>query len=250
MRFLKGRQKTKSTNPKLFDECIYTPYSYRKDAGEGRSDSRRRSSGTDRREEAVAATTVNEVHSQPVRRFSDSAIEVEEHTERRREDLLDLQQENYAAQNSQNQLSAIESQDSESAEQSSHIPPTVTSAVDDTALQSQDLRPDTPDFDTAVHIPEVFLFEYGVCVIWGMTLAQEQRFLKEISKFEQEKLGKDDIQTEEFNFYYTREYQARIYNDFISLREKKNYMTKLAISHALAQSTKVSNTGLTVKCSC
>ncbi|KAI7341635.1 hypothetical protein KC336_g22776, partial [Hortaea werneckii] len=65
-------------------------------------------------------------------------------------------------------------------------------------------------------------------------------FLKEIARFENEKLAKDDVQTEEFNFYYTREYQARIYNDFISLREKRNYMTKLAISHALAQSTKTS----------
>ena len=73
-----------------------------------------------------------------------------------------------------------------------------------------------------------------------MTLQQEQRFLKEISKFESEKLSEDDVQTENFNFYYTREYQARIYNDFISLREKKNYMTKLAISHALAQSVKTS----------
>lgn len=100
-------------------------------------------------------------------------------------------------------------------------------------------QPTSLDFDTEVHSPEVFLFNYGVVVIWGMTVQQEERFLKEIAKFETEKLGKDDVQTENFNFYYTREYQARIYNDFISLREKKNYMTKLAISHALAQSTKV-----------
>jgi len=73
----------------------------------------------------------------------------------------------------------------------------------------------------------------------GMTLKEEERFLKDITKFETEKLATDDIQTEAFNFYYTREYQARIYNDFISLREKRNYMTKLAISHALSQSVKV-----------
>lgn len=79
----------------------------------------------------------------------------------------------------------------------------------------------------------------NISVPTGMSLKEEQRFLKELAKFENEKLGKDDVQTEEFNFYYTREYQARIYNDFISLREKRNYMTKLAISHALAQSTKV-----------
>jgi len=97
-----------------------------------------------------------------------------------------------------------------------------------------------PDFDTKIHTPEVFLFNYGVVVIWGMTPAEEQRFLKEIAKFETEKLAPDDVETEHFNFYYTREYQARIYNDFITLRDKRNYMTKLAISHALAQSVKTS----------
>ncbi|KAK1633643.1 hypothetical protein BDP81DRAFT_326255 [Colletotrichum phormii] len=97
-----------------------------------------------------------------------------------------------------------------------------------------------PDFDTQIHTPEVFLFDYGVVVIWGMTMAQEQRFLKELAKFETEKLSPDDVETEHFNFYYTKEYQARIYNDFITLRDKRNYMTKLAISHALAQSVKTS----------
>ena len=96
------------------------------------------------------------------------------------------------------------------------------------------------DFDTHVHTPEVFFFDYGVVVIWGMSLAQEQRFLKETAKFLDEKLEPDDVETECFNFYYTREYQPRIYNDFITLRDKGNYMTKLAISHALAQSVKVS----------
>lgn len=96
-----------------------------------------------------------------------------------------------------------------------------------------------PDFDTQVHTPEVFLFDYGVVVIWGMSKTEEARFLKYISKFELEKLAPDDVETEQFNFYYTKEYQARIYNDFITLRDKNNYMTKLAISHALAQSVKV-----------
>lgn len=201
MRFLKGRRKTRNAAPKLFDECIYTPYQYAK---------------SDKAPMAESETTVR---SQPQRRFSDSAIEVDENAERRREDLIDLQ--------------------NEEAVETSLIPG--ESSNDDTTLAqltSQD-RGDTPDFDTSVHVPEIFLFEYGVVVIWGMTLQQEQRLLKEIAKFEIEKLGKDDVQSENFNFYYTKEYQARIYNDFISLREKKNYMTKLAISHALAQSTKV-----------
>lgn len=73
-----------------------------------------------------------------------------------------------------------------------------------------------------------------------MTPAQEQRFLSDISKFAVSPLPTDSLQTEDFNFYYTREYQARIYNDFISLRSPQQYMTKLAISHALSQSVKTS----------
>ena len=38
-------------------------------------------------------------------------------------------------------------------------------------------------------IPEVFYFDYGVVVIWGMTEQEESRLLQELSKFEEEKLG-------------------------------------------------------------
>jgi uncharacterized Rmd1/YagE family protein len=238
MRFLKGRSKTKGAAPKLFDECIYSPYSYRKEermsspsamrkrrsSGEEEETRRERESSSAVEDEQNEAGDVEQVQSQPQRRFSDSAIEIDENTDRRREDLIDL-----------STAAGDTTLDTGDVSQSTH--PNLTRA--DTSL-SNDINPDsTPDLDTTVHIPEVFLFEYGVVVIWGMSLKEEQRFLKEIAKFEQEKLSKEDVQTEEFNFYYTREYQARIYNDFISLREKKNYMTKLAISHALAQSTKV-----------
>jgi uncharacterized Rmd1/YagE family protein len=99
---------------------------------------------------------------------------------------------------------------------------------------------DTPDIDITIHTPEVFLFDYGTVVIWGMSPAQESRFLSDISKFATSILSPDDTQIENFNFYYAREYQARIYNDFISLRDPRNNMIKLAISHALAQSVKTS----------
>lgn len=156
---------------------------------------------------------IKKVHSTAQRRFSDSALEVEGNAERRREDLMGEGGDSAIADNSE------------------------ASASNEVLFMPE--HADTPDFDTTVHVPEVFLFEYGVVVIWGMSVQHEQKFLKELAKFETEKLSKDDIQQENFNFYYTKEYQARIYNDFISLREKKNYMTKLAISHALAQSTKV-----------
>lgn len=174
---------------------------------------------------------MEQILSHPIRRFSDSAIEVDDNQERRRDDLLNMQSDIQTEAGDTSLETGQPSQPLHMVESEMFQSPITN--------ESQHVEPATPDFDTTVHIPEVFLFEYGVVVIWGMTLKEEQRFLKEIAKFEQEKLDKDDVQTEEFNFYYTREYQARIYNDFISLREKRNYMTKLAISHALAQSTKV-----------
>lgn len=209
MRFLKGRGKAKGANPKQFDECIYTPYHY------GRMSER-------------ATNRMMEVQSMPAqmreRRHSDSAIEVEDNNKQRREDLIDLHTEGgeTTLSNGEDEISHMHS-----------------SAVERQIRDENIASASNLDFDTQVHTPEVFLFDYGVVVIWGMSLQHEQRFLKEIAKFESEKLAADDVETECFNFYYTREYQARIYNDFITLREKGNYMTKLAISHALAQSVKV-----------
>lgn len=57
---------------------------------------------------------------------------------------------------------------------------------------------------------DVFLFEYGVVVFWGFTEDEEKRFLKELAKFENEKLADEDIQVEEFNYYITKSYQPRV----------------------------------------
>ena len=209
MKFLKSKKaRSKGANPKQFDECIYTPYNYEQP---------RRTNDT----ESIVLDGPSIPH-QRERRFSDSALEVEETTSQRREDLIDIK----------TSAGDISLDDGNDHELSNH---TFPSPINHTSSALSDL-----DFDTHVHTPEVFLFQYGTVVIWGMTLSQETHFLSEISRFEAEKLSPADIQTENFNFYYTREYQARIYNDFISLREKKNYMAKLAISHALAQSVKTS----------
>ncbi|KAG0657747.1 sporulation protein rmd1 [Monosporozyma unispora] len=88
--------------------------------------------------------------------------------------------------------------------------------------------------------PDLFIFEYGVVVLWGFTEREEKSLLNDIDRFEKEKLAPEDIQIEEFNYYITTSYQPRIYNDFITLRDGSNYMTKLSISHAIAQSVKIS----------
>lgn len=87
---------------------------------------------------------------------------------------------------------------------------------------------------------DIFIFEYGVIIMWGYTTKEEAAFLEDLDKFESEKLSSEDIQIEEFNYYITKSYQPRIYNDFITLRDDSNYMLKLSISHALAQSVKIS----------
>ncbi|KAL9131402.1 MAG: hypothetical protein Q9217_000670 [Psora testacea] len=211
LKWLKSKKaRQRGANPKQFDECIYTPYNY--------DIPRTKSSNVD-----PATVQDSSMPHHWERRFSDSAIEVQETNSQRRGDLIDL-----------TTSAGDSSLDTGESSLPSHDLDTLEVSTNHTSALS------ALDFDTHVHTPEVFLFQYGTIVIWGMTLSQETKFLNEISRFETEKLSPADIQTENFNFYYTREYQARIYNDFISLREKKNYMTKLAISHALAQSVKTS----------
>lgn len=151
---------------------------------------------------AAAAAEESQAQTTSDRRHSDSTLEVDGNNKQRREDLIDFQDERRP----------------ESTE--------ITSFED--------------QIKTTVTTPEIFVFDYGTVVIWGMTPAQETRFLTDISKFAISALAPDDTQVENFNFYYTKDYQARIYNDFISLRDPKNYMLKLAISHALSQSVKTS----------
>lgn len=193
IKFLKSRSKTRGANPKLYDECVYSPFDYQyEEKQNARLFQDQNGNGHHERRPSE-------------RRYSDSAVEVEDNKKTRREDLIDLHDER------------SHSNDNE-----------------------QVVVKDTPDIDTTIHTPEVFLFDYGTVVIWGMTPAQESRFLSDISKFATSILSPDDTQIENFNFYYAREYQARIYNDFISLRDPRNNMVKLAISHALAQSVKTS----------
>lgn len=217
MRFLKGRGKTRGANPKIIDECIYTPFSYAKE-----------------NQAHVQNRSENNAKSDPVeryqRRHSTGGDAMEDET--LRETQASLQQERHDSGYGDD-FSAVDDGDLLPGED------LITPDIDDEAGDRPAMLKVTPDFDTQVHTPEIFLFDYGVVVIWGMSEAEEARFLKYISKFELEKLAPDDVETEHFNFYYTREYQARIYNDFITLRDKNNYLIKLAISHALAQSVKV-----------
>jgi uncharacterized Rmd1/YagE family protein len=195
IKFLKSRSKTRGASPKLYDECVYSTFDYLYEDKQNGVRFFQDQSGNGHHERRPSE-----------RRYSDSAVEVEDNKKTRRDDLIDLHEE------------------------AGH-------SLDHT---EQVVVNNTPDIDTTIQTPEVFLFDYGTVVIWGMSPAQESRFLSDISKFATSILSPDDTQIENFNFYYAREYQARIYNDFISLRDPRNHMVKLAISHALSQSVKTS----------
>ncbi|KAI9003746.1 hypothetical protein BC832DRAFT_559834 [Gaertneriomyces semiglobifer] len=88
-------------------------------------------------------------------------------------------------------------------------------------------------------IGECLFFEYGVVVMWGLSEEEEQRILALLEPFEEEKLPPADVEVEEFHFHYNAYQQPRIYNDVITLKNPANYMIKVAISHAIAQSVKL-----------
>jgi uncharacterized Rmd1/YagE family protein len=224
MRFMKSRARTRGANPKLFDECLYSPYNYEYLKKDGR---RSNNAGQSNRPFQERLQQITPPPRAGERRYSDSAVEVEDNTKYRREDLIDMTDE------LEQDTSVMEDADRSALTSQS------TSILHHRETDELHIR-DNSDLSTTVHTPEIFIFDYGAVVIWGMTVAQERRFLTDMSKFADTPLPAESAQTEDFNFYYTKDYQARIYNDFISLRDPKNHMIKLAISHALAQSVKTS----------
>ncbi len=81
---------------------------------------------------------------------------------------------------------------------------------------------------------DVFYFPYGVVLFWGFSEEEERGFLSSLKKFEREPLPKAEI--DEFSFSYGDKMQ--IEQDEICL-QKKDALTKLAISYAIGQSIKL-----------
>lgn len=162
IRWLKDKRRIHSTAPKLFDECIYTPFTYK--------DWRRNSTSS--------------------HKSSDSG-EFDKAFVRGKKESIRLDDEGGV-------------------------------------------------IDVGKRYTDIFIFEYGVVVMWGFTKREERLFLYDLAKFENEKLADEDVQKEEFNYYVTQSYQPRIYNDFFTLRDDSNHMLKLSISYAISQSVKIS----------
>ena len=136
--------------------------------------------------------------------------------------------------------------------------------------------PQNPAISPAAHtVAELFIFSYGVAVLWNFTPHQEKDLLADLTfssttnttpslsrtpphpptafslktssaaltpglPLMTRPLDESDFETEEFHFQYDSNVaKPRIYNDMITLRTS-DHMVKLAMSHAIAQSTKLS----------
>lgn len=99
------------------------------------------------------------------------------------------------------------------------------------------------EFEQAVasnaQVGEVYIFDYGAIVIWGLDEKTEKSILRELQPFEIERLSIDDIEIENFKFCHFSDRAPRLFHDIIYLRTG-NQMVKMTISHVLSQSLKVS----------
>ena len=75
--------------------------------------------------------------------------------------------------------------------------------------------------------------------MWGLSQEEESRLLEYLVSFQEETLHPDNVEVEECHFHYNAYCNQRIYNDVITLKNPSNYMIKLTISHAIAQSVKL-----------
>jgi uncharacterized Rmd1/YagE family protein len=81
---------------------------------------------------------------------------------------------------------------------------------------------------------DIFCFSYGAVVFWGCSEEDETSFLHFLKEFEKEPISK--IEIDEFSFCYGD--NIKIEEDEITLHNK-NVLTKLSLSHGIAQSIKL-----------
>jgi len=109
-------------------------------------------------------------------------------------------------------------------------------------------NPHDDDSSTASSFAEMFIFSYGVVVFWNFTERQEKDILADLAfssshgalPLALRPQLEEDFETEQFHFEYNHAIpRPRVFNDMITLRSR-DHMIKLSMSHAIAQSTKLS----------
>uniref|UniRef100_A0A6U0V7E2 DUF155 domain-containing protein n=1 Tax=Polytomella parva TaxID=51329 RepID=A0A6U0V7E2_9CHLO len=90
---------------------------------------------------------------------------------------------------------------------------------------------------------DVYFFDYGVVACWGMTKTQEMTIVRGIAvQCMNQPLPDREIEVDEFQYNYTAFEKSHVQNDTVTLHKRysQDHKMKLAISYALAQSTKLS----------
>ncbi|KAL5117272.1 Sad1-interacting factor 3 [Pleosporales sp. CAS-2024a] len=128
------------------------------------------------------------------------------------------------------------------------IHPDEQAAFDSLAPHRRDSTENTRIPPNAMQFGEMFVFSYGVAVFWNFTEKQEKDILADLTfsstatgvSLATRPLTESDFETEEFHFEYNPGIpRPRVYNDMITLKSG-DHMIKLAMSHGIAQSTKLS----------
>lgn len=95
---------------------------------------------------------------------------------------------------------------------------------------------------SSIKVGEVVFFEYGVTVFFGLTEREERDILEdcESAGVWSRPLKEDDWEVEECHHIYDPDADyPRIYNDMFTFKSH-SHLLKLSVSHAIAQSTKLS----------
>ncbi|PSC74837.1 Sporulation RMD1 [Micractinium conductrix] len=90
---------------------------------------------------------------------------------------------------------------------------------------------------------EVFYFDYGCLAFWGLSERQEREVMRMLAgPCLVDALPSSEVEVDEFQFHYTISEKPHIQNDTITInyRLRNDHLIKLSISHALAQSAKLS----------
>jgi hypothetical protein len=87
----------------------------------------------------------------------------------------------------------------------------------------------------------IFYFSYGVVVFWCTSVAEEIEVLRDVVvQAEVEPVKAREVSWDQFGLILSSHEQPSIQNDVITItRRSSGVKTKLALSHALAQSTKL-----------
>uniref|UniRef100_A0A093X7I9 Sporulation protein RMD8 n=1 Tax=Talaromyces marneffei PM1 TaxID=1077442 RepID=A0A093X7I9_TALMA len=237
---------------KLYDDCLYTAYHL--PLLPGRGGYRLRSSPV--LKGAGGRVVLDEEIERNEQRDYHEEYYVEEHehsvggqgNQNNESEASDRNQNDHksdsqdTASRTDNQPASSEQQTDSKPRQGHNPPPTTSSSTTPTTNHR---RIPSNVFNYA----EMFVFSYGVVVFWNFTERQEKDILADLTfsssgtgpqiSLATLPLAEEDFETEEFHFEYSTQIsRPRVYNDMITLRSR-DHMIKLAISHGIAQSTKL-----------